>query len=71
MLKTMPVMLLTGDDTPTAIETLTSTLGSSLQETSDNAITAIGTVLPYALAVLGAVLVITIGIKIFKRVSGR
>lgn len=43
--------------------------GSSFDKISTDTLSAIATVLPYALTVAGTVLVITLGWKLFKRLS--
>lgn len=48
---------------------LTSSLASGLKDVADSAMSAIGTVVPYALPIVGAVIVVTVGIRIFKRVA--
>jgi hypothetical protein len=48
-----------------------ATLGTSLQSVQTDCMSAISTALPYALAVMGVGVVIGIGIKIFKRVTGK
>lgn len=53
------------------MENVTSALGTALQGVSNDAMSTIGTILPYALAIVGAVLVVTIGIKVFKKISGK
>lgn len=49
--------------------TIAQTLFTALQSTADQAIEGIGVVLPVALSIMGALLVITIGVKLFKRFS--
>lgn len=49
--------------------TIAQTLSTALQGVADSAIEGIGVVLPVALTVMGAMLVITIGVKLFKRFS--
>ena len=44
---------------------------TALATTQSDAMTLIASVLPYALAIVGAVLVVTIGIRVFKKISGR
>lgn len=57
-----------GETTQATINTAVSTALGTVQ---NDAMSLIASVLPYALAIVGAVLVVTIGIKVFKRVSGR
>lgn len=49
-------------DIPTAVTTALGTVQS-------DAISLIAAVLPYALAIMGAILVVTIGVRAFKRAS--
>lgn len=60
-----------GGTTATGIEAVTSALETGLTSTGNSIMTAIGDILPIALLVVGAVLVVTIGIKVFKRIAGR
>lgn len=48
---------------------ISATLGTAMQSVSGDMMEAIGTVLPIALGVAGAVLVIFLGWKIFKRLA--
>lgn len=48
---------------------IADTLGTALQGVADQAISGIGTILPVALTIMGAMLVITVGVKLFKRFS--
>ena len=48
---------------------IVSTLGSSFETVSADMMSAISTVLPIALGVAGAILVITLGWKLFKRLA--
>lgn len=51
-----------GPDIPGAVSTALATVQS-------DALNLIATVLPYALAIMGALVVVTIGIRAFKRAS--
>lgn len=51
-----------GPDIPGAVSTALATVQS-------DALSLIATVLPYALAIMGALVVVTIGIRAFKRAS--
>ncbi len=51
--------------------TIASTMSESLTTIANDAVSVIMDVLPIALIVVGAGLVITIGIKLFKRVTGK
>ena len=50
---------------------ITTAVTSGLQTVSSQAVTMVGNVVPAALVVMGAVLVITIGIRVFRRVAGK
>lgn len=52
-----------------SISTVTSALTSGLSTVADNCMTAIGAVVPYALPIVGAVIVVTIGIRVFRRIA--
>ncbi len=54
-----------------AISGITSAVTEGLATVQSDALSMIGSVLPYALAVMGAILVVSIGIKSFKKVTGR
>lgn len=54
-----------------AMTDITSAVKTALATVQSDALGIIGDVLPYALAIVGAVLVVTIGIKVFKRISGK
>lgn len=45
------------------------TVSTALATVESDALTLISTVLPYALAIMGAILVVTIGVRAFKRAS--
>lgn len=60
-------MILTGSGTTSIGDTLATSLGN----VANDALSAIGGVLPVALPVLGAIVVISVGIRIFRKVSGR
>lgn len=55
----------------TGMEGITTAVKTALATVQSDATGLIGDVLPYALAVMGAVLVVAIGIKVFKKVTGR
>lgn len=60
-----------GDTTSGAdYSAITSAVTTGLSDVSSQAIAMIAAVLPAALVVLGAIVVISIGIRVFKRVSG-
>lgn len=55
----------------TGMEAITTAVKTALATVQSDATGLIGDVLPYALAVMGAVLVVTIGVRVFKRITGR
>ena len=57
--------------TVTAISAVTDAVKTGLASVQSDSMTLIASVLPYALAVMGAILVVSIGIKVFKKVTGR
>lgn len=50
---------------------VTEAVKTALSDVQTNALALIGDVVPYALTIMGAVLVVSIGIRVFKRVTGR
>ena len=48
---------------------ISGAVSTALQGVQTDAINLIATVLPYALAIMGALVVVTIGIRAFKRAS--
>ena len=54
-----------------AASTVVSALTSALTTTASQCQDAIAAVLPVALPVMGAIVVVGIGIKIFKKVTGK
>ena len=55
----------------TGMEAITTAVKTALATVSTDAQSLIGDVLPYALAIMGAGLVVSIGIKVFINVTGR
>lgn len=53
------------------MSTITTALTTALQSVSNNAMSVIADVLPYALTIVGAVMVVTIGIRVFKKVGSK
>ena len=51
--------------------TVTSALSTAFQSVATDCLSAIQAILPIALPVLGALVVVGIGIKIFKKVTGK
>lgn len=62
MAMAVPAFASGSPDIPGAVSTALATVES-------DALTLIATVLPYALAIMGAILVVTIGVRAFKRAS--
>lgn len=54
-----------------SMSSITTAVTSAMQSVQSDALSLIASILPYALAILGAVLVVTIGIKVFRRIAGR
>lgn len=52
--------------TPSGMESITTALSSALTTTSNDMLSAIGSVLPTALTVAGAILVVTLGWRLFR-----
>lgn len=50
----------------TGMESITTALNTALSTTSSDMLSAIGTVLPTALTVAGAILVVTLGWRLFR-----
>lgn len=50
---------------------ITAAMSSAMTNVQGEATSMIGTVLPYALAIAGIVIVVTLGWKIFKKFTGR
>lgn len=63
----MPVMLAAEATGPTTMEAITIALVTAISTTASNAMDAIAKILPVALPVMGAVVVVTIGIRVFKK----
>lgn len=63
----LPFIILTGETTSTVADTMSTALGS----VANSAISAIQSIVPVAAPVLGAVLVIGISIRAFKKLAGR
>lgn len=59
--------LLTGSGATSIGDTLSNSLGT----VASDALDTIAGILPVALPVLGAIIVISIGIRIFRKISGR
>lgn len=55
--------------TPTPMESLISSLSTGFSSVVTDTLSAIGTIAPIALPILGAIIVIAVGIKVFKQVA--
>lgn len=55
----------------TAMSDIISTLTTSFSTVADNALAVIKAGLPYGLTIVGTVLAITIGIRVFKKITGK
>lgn len=51
------------------MEAITTALVTALGDVGTNALNAISSVLPAALTIAGAVMVVTIGVRVFKKIS--
>ena len=50
---------------------ISSALTSSFSNVASNAMSVISASLPYALTIVGTVLAVTIGIKVFRNIAGK
>lgn len=62
----MDGIVMLSETTATTVETVTSALTSALTTTANDMLSAIGSVLPKALTVAGAILVVTLGWRLFR-----
>ena len=53
------------------VDAITEGVQTALFNVQGEAMALIASVLPYALAIMGAIIVVTVGIRVFKRVTGR
>ena len=60
---------LTGD--ASSISTVTDALTTGITTIGSDVMSAVGSVIPVALPVMGAIVVVSIGIKVFKKVAGK
>lgn len=51
------------------MSTITTALTDGITTIATDAMTAIGAVIPVALPIAGAIVVVTLGLKVFKKVS--
>lgn len=50
---------------------IVSTMSSSFSTVADNALAVVKAGLPYGLTIVGTVLAITIGMRVFKKITGK
>lgn len=62
-------LVMTGE-TPTPVESITTDLVAALQDAGNSITSAIGDILPVALGVFAVFAVVTIGIGVFRKVTG-
>lgn len=55
----------------TGMTTITSAMDTAFKSVQTNVTTMISTSAPYALAIIGTVLAVTIGIKVFKKLTAQ
>lgn len=55
----------------TDMSAITGALTTSFSNVADNALAVIKAGLPYGLTIVGTVLAVTIGIKVFKKITGK
>ena len=53
------------------METVTTALGNAFSTVSENAMSAIGTGVPAALTIVGAVIVVNVAVKAFKSIASK
>lgn len=58
-------------DNSTTISSITSAAGTALTSLQGDALSMIATVIPVAIVIMGATLVVMIGIKVFKRIASK
>jgi hypothetical protein len=54
-----------------SMETIQNAMSSAFQTVQNNVSSMITTSVPYALAIIGTVLAVTIGIKVFKKLTAQ
>lgn len=58
-------------DGTATVTTLTTAVSTALSTVVSDTMSMIAAVLPYALSVMGAIIVVSFGIKVFRRITGR
>ena len=53
------------------MEAVTTALTTGVASIASEAMSAVGSVVPAALPIAGAIIVVSIGLKVFKKVTGR
>lgn len=53
------------------VSTVTTALTTGISSIANDAMSAIGSVIPVALPIMGAIVVVGIGIKVFRKVTGK
>lgn len=53
------------------MEAVTTALTSGITTIAGEAMTAVGSVIPVALPIVGAIVVVSIGLRVFKKVTGK
>ena len=53
------------------VSTVTTALTTGISSIANDAMSAIGSVIPLALPIMGAIVVVGIGIKVFRKVTGK
>ncbi|MDK2964716.1 hypothetical protein [Lacrimispora sp.] len=52
------------------MEAVTTALTSGIATIAADALSAVGSVIPVALPIVGAIVVVSLGLKVFKKVTG-
>lgn len=64
-----PVVAHAGDTSPSTNDSLINSLVQGFTSTTNDALSGIAKIAPVALPIIGAIVIVFLGIKIFKRVS--
>lgn len=67
----LSTVLLSGGDTTSTVKTVTDALESSMQTAGSDMLGVIASIVPVVIPVLIGLSVIGIGIRVFKKVTGR
>lgn len=71
MLLMCSVPVLASGETDSSLSTVETALESSFKSVGSSMTSVVGKILPIALPIMGAVVLIGFGIKIFKKISGK